>query len=507
MVLGKIDVESETGAHKKRPRVPASLIMLFAIFAIAAASVVAWNHFNTGHDRAEIARNMVEVTRGEVDLLIEATGVIRPVNQVKISPKVTGLLKRLLVKQGQFVRRGEIIAYMDDSNLIGQVEAARSAVRLQEANYQKALHGNRPQEIANSEAQIRKHEQLVRFAEQAILRANERVKSCQAELLRDQTNASRLTQLAKEGAISDQERLNATTQAEVALVALRQAKQELQQAETNLAQAKADLESARQQASLIKAGFRKEDIEAAKYALDQARGTLQYLESQLADTKIKAPFDGIVTQKYTDEGAIVTPTTSAATNSATSSSIISLAGALELVAQVSEDDIEHIQMGQKVEIVPNAYPDRKFKGHVTLIAPEAVVTQNVTTFEVHAALDDDESHSLMSGMNVNAVFHSGLLKDVLLVPTACIISQHGKSGVLVPDKSGAPTFKAIRTGATSGTKTVVVDGLKAGDKVFLGLTKAQLEQQGYADSSQLKVPGFSSGKNRPPMPRVQHSMR
>ncbi|MBX9692160.1 MAG: biotin/lipoyl-binding protein, partial [Cyanobacteria bacterium] len=277
-------------------------------------------------------KNTTVIKRGTIDLTISASGTVRPVHEVKISPKVTGLIKRLLVEQGAKVKKGDMLALMDDSNLVGQVDAAKSAMNLAEAAYDKAVNGNRPQEIAQAEAQVHKAEDGVTFAHQALNRANALVKSRKEELIRDKTNAGRMTQLASEGAVSDQERLNAVTLNNVTSISLEQATQELRQAEATLAQAKSEAETARQQYSLLKAGSREEDIRAAQHEMKRARGQLNYLQSQLNDTRIRAPFSGIISQKYADEGAIVTPTTASATTSATSSSIVSLAGDLEVVA-------------------------------------------------------------------------------------------------------------------------------------------------------------------------------
>jgi len=496
------------GSLSKKPGKVKAGVVLGTITVLTAAAVIFvananhWSGTPFGGTSIENSKNLVPVKVGSVDLKINATGVIKPYNEVKISPKVTGLLSKLLVKQGQIVKKGQLLALMDDSNLTGQVAAANSAFSMAKANYEKALHGNRPEEVANAEAQLAKNENIVRFAEQAVSRSQAQVKSCQAQLTRDATNSKRLSILAKQGAISDQDRLNATTQAEVTEVSLKQAQQELRQSEASLAQAMADLESSRQQFAMAKKGNREEDVRAAKFAMEQAEGNYHYLQSQLNDTRIKAPFAGVISQKYADEGAIVTPTTSAATTSATSSSIVSLAGNLEMVAQVSETDMEHIKVGQPVEIIANAYPEKTFHGKVSLIAPEAVVTLNVTTFEVHTTIDDDPQHYLMAGMNVNSEFLAGKQDGVLLVPTSCIMSQMGKTGVLIPDAGGQPKFRPVKTGSTSGTSTVILHGLKEGDQVFVGLNKDQLEKQGYAEPmSGSKSGGAGGGKHKPPIPR------
>lgn len=483
----------------------AILILAILLLSFGGYALYSWLNQGKAEQSAQASKNLLRtVKRGNIHLTVTATGVIRPVNQVKISPKLTGLLKKLCVQQGDYVQKGQIIAMMDDSNLQGQWQSAKAAYEAAQANYEKAQHGNRPQEVADAEAQYVKAQGLVRYANGAVSRARMEVKSTEASLLRDDTNAKRLSELAKQGAVSDQDRLNAVTQAEISRAKLEQAQQDLKQTHTALTQAKADLDSVRNKLSMSKEGFRAEDIRAAYQAMVQAEGNFKYLQSQLNDMRIRAPFAGVITQKYTDEGAIVTPTTSAATTSATSSSIVSLSGNLELVAAVSETDMEHIAKGQKVTIIPNSYPLKRFHGKVTLIAPEAIVTQNVTSFEVHSNIDDDKEHLLMSGMNVNAEFEAGERNDVLVVPTACLITKKGKTGVYMPDDKGQPKFVPITIGETAGTKTAVTDGLKEGDQVFIGLTKEQLLEEGYGDPKQARRNASNSSSSAPnsaPIPR------
>lgn len=480
----------KNAARKKRKRV---IFALASVVVLCAGGTFAYMQYGQQSQPLDLEKNTVTVSRGSIDLSISASGTIRPENEVKISPKVTGLLKRLLVVQGQRVKKGDVIALMDDSNIIGQVEAARAAAQLARANYDKALHGNRPQEIAEQESIMKRAREGVRFFAQALNRAKAQVKSRQAELVRDDTNAGRMTQLAGQGAVSDQERLNAVTAKSVTAVTLEQAQQELRQAEVAQDQAVNDYETAKQRFELLKAGSREEDIRAQLQAMNQAQGNLKWLESQLNDMKIKAPFSGVISMKFADEGAIVTPTTSAATTSATSSSIVSLAGRLEMVAYVSETDMEHLKVGQPAKIIANAYPDKVFHGKVTLIAPAAVVTQNVTTFEVHTSIDDDPKGLLMAGMNVDSELLAGKLDDVVLVPTVAVISEKGKTGVLIPDEEGKPKFKPIKTGHTSGNKTMVYKGLKENDKVFLALNKEELEKRGYTESGGGRGMGMGGG--------------
>lgn len=489
--MQKISTAAETGSGIPKPirkfkivdRRKGVLIGLLSltIVALLGTAIFVWLTHKDGS--AGWKKNTVAAFTGSVDVRVQATGTIRPFNSVKISPKQTGLLKNLFVKQGDRVTTGQIIAQMDDSNLMGQVEAARGAAEAAHDNYLKILHGNRPQEVAVAKFQEHRARSGVLSAQQNIIRLTAQLASAQANLARDQRMAERQSLLAGQGAISDQDRLNALTTAQVSLNSVNAARQELEQAQVAATQSKADAAVSTQQRILSALGNRPEDIAAAKDAVTQANGNLRYLESQLNDMTIRAPFDGVITQKYADSGAIVTPTTSSATTSATSSSIVNLAGRLEMVASVAETDIGKIKIGQPVEITATSYPDKTFHGTVTQIAPEAVVTQNVTTFEVHTDIQDDRRGLLLSGMNVNAQFVAGQIPNAVQVPTVAIIQKKGRTGVLMPSADGTPEFKRVRTGPTSGNNTVILKGVKAGDLVFIGLTKEQLAQQGYANGS------------------------
>jgi HlyD family secretion protein len=428
-------------------------------------------------------KNTITPEMGSVDLQIIATGTIKPISEIKVSPKSTGQIRKLLVQQGDVVKQNQVLAEMDDSNLRGQINALKGTYMMANDNYQKILHGNRPQEVQIAHLQEERAKNIVREGQHNVIRLKANVESMTQQSIRDNTNADREKYLASQGAISDQDSLNAETAAKMTKAQLEAAKRELAQAEESVAQSKVELQSAGQQHELSKIGNREEDVNAARDAVLQAKGNLETLEAELKDTTIRAPFAGIITQKYADTGAIVTPTTSAATTSATSSSIVALAGTLELVAEVAETDIAKIKIDQPVEIVSNAYPDKPFKGHVTQIAPEAVVTQNVTTFEVHTTIDDDPKHVLLSGMNVSARFVAGKLEDVLLVPTVCVVSRHGKTGVLLAKPDGTPEFKPVKIGPTVGNRTAVIRGLHEDSLVFRGLNKEQLEQQGYGSDA------------------------
>jgi HlyD family secretion protein len=366
------------------------------------------------------------VERQNLTIKISANGTVKPEKSINVSPKQSGILKRLLVKEGDTVKQGQILANMDDSNLLGQLTQAKGQIAQQEANLQKVIAGNRPQDIGQAQA---------------------RLQSAQASLNKAKDDLRRNQQLYNSGAIS---------------------LQTLNQSRADRDSAQAQVNEAQQALGLQKAGSRPEDIKQARAQLASARGSLQIIQTQINDTVLRAPFDGVITQKYADPGAFVTPTTSgSAVSSATSSSIVSLASTNQVVANIAEVNIAKIRLGQKVIITADAYPGTTFEGEVSQIAAQAIVEQNVTSFQVKVAIVSDAKKQLRSGMNVTTDFQVGQLENALVVPTAAVVRRERSTGVFVAGENNKPVFTRIETGVTVNNFTEVKSGLQGNERVLL----------------------------------------
>lgn len=220
-------------------------------------------------------------------------------------------------------------------------------------------------------------------------------------------------------------------------------------------------------------GTRSEEIATAQAEVDEAVGQVKFYQVQLEDTKVRAPFSGIITQRYAVEGAFVTPATSASdATSATSTSIVALAKDLEVLAKIPEADIAQIKPNQAVEIIADSYPDQVFKGRVNLIAPEAVKERDVTLFQARILIETGKDQ-LQSGMNVDLRFIGEKLKQALVVPTVAIVTNKGQSGVLLPDENNKPEFHPVTIGSQMGNQIQVLKGLQPGERVFIELPKGQ----------------------------------
>ena len=210
-------------------------------------------------------------------------------------------------------------------------------------------------------------------------------------------------------------------------------------------------------------------LTTSKAALEAARQRSGQRSTERSELTIRAPFAGVITQRFADPGAFVTPTTAASANAgASSSSVVELAEGIEAVAKVPESDIGRIRVGQGASLRVDAFPDRRFAARVNRIAPRAVKSNNVTSFEVKLQLQNPPPQ-LRIGMNADIDFSTGELPPRTLVPTVAVVTEGGKPGVLLVGKGNEPTFQPVELGTSSGRNTQILSGLNPGTKVFIDL--------------------------------------
>ena len=255
---------------------------------------------------------------------------------------------------------------------------------------------------------------------------------------------------------------------------LEELRAQLRSAKAQLSRSQSELQ--RRGALIRQGGISLDDYNSArstflvdKAAVEAAQQRLEQRMKELGDLTVRAPFAGVVTARFADPGAFVTPTTSASASAgASSSSIVELAQGLEAVAKVPESDIGRIQVGQSATVRVDAFPDRRFPARVRQIAPRAEKLNNVTSFEVKLQLLNPPPE-LRIGMTADIDFSTGQLAARTVIPTVAVVTEQGKPGVLLVGPGNQPTFQAVSLGASSGRDTQILEGLKPGTRVFIDL--------------------------------------
>ena len=416
----------------------------------AAIAVIGIGAVAVGRYRAsdyDVAALTVPVESAEVTVRINASGEVEAFQTVNLSPKNSGIVAELLVEQGDSVSQGQVVARMDIDDLNAQLRQNQANLAEAEAQLTDLLQGAELPQVAQAGSNL----EAVRSQ---LVEAESRLSLVEGDLDRDRD-------LYNQGAISARELDNSENAVESAQANVRQLQARVEEAQQRLVDLKDDPDP--------------EDVAQAQARVERARGQVAVIQTRIDNTIIRAPFSGVVTQKFATEGAFVTPTTSASeAASATSSAIVAVADGLEIVAEVPEADLSQIQVSQAVEIISTAYPDKVFNGTVRLVAPEAIERQNVTIFQVRIRLDDGLD-LLRSNMNVDVAFLGNRLSDALVVPAVAVVTQGGETGVLVPDENNNRNirFRPVTLGPQVGDQIQILDGVTSNDRVFVDLPPGQ----------------------------------
>ena len=440
-------------------------------------------YFIVAAPKGRIEELTVPVERQNLTVEIESSGTVEPVQSVNISPENPGRLVQLLVEQGQPVKKGQTLAVMKNDTI--QVQGVQAQANLKEAvaalqKAQTELKG----EIGQAQARVAQAQASLQEAQARIPedfnQAQAQVAAAEARFDLAKERQRRYQYLVDQGAAAQDQLDEARNEYRNAAASLVEARQRLSQIQTTANPEIERLGAAVQEAQIELAkrqNSAEDELARLQAATEAARANLESVKVEYRDSIITAPFTGIITQKYATEGAFVTPTTSASTTaSATSSSILALARGLEVIAKVPEVDVGQLQPGQPVRIVADAYPDQMFQGRVKRIAPEAVVEQNVTSFEVAIALLTGQDQ-LRSKMNVDVTFLGQQISNALVVPTVAIVTEAGETGVMVPDANEQPDFKPVTIGLSLQNQTQILSGLTPEDRVFIDLPEDKQEPE------------------------------
>ena len=469
-----------TGSNSKRSPV---LVTGIAAICLTLIGFTTYKLFTSTRSEVDFESLTVPVKEEDLNVEIQASGRVEPIKSVNVSPKTAGRLTQLLVEQGDRVKAGQTLAVMENSEL--EVQTSQSQAELKQ-NRASLAEGKAEinAEIAQSEARLRQLEAKLRQVENRIPKDIQQTKAqingAKSRLKLVEQRVERNEYLLKQGAISEDAFDEISDNAQAARSNINELRQRLEQLETTggaeVEQIKAEIREARI-ALQQKQATAPDEIAALEASLEQSQAALKQSQIQYEDSIVKAPFDGIVTQRYAVEGAYVAPSTSgSSTASASANSILALAQGLEIIAKVPELDIGQLQPGQKVQIVADAYPDRQFTGEIKRIAPEAIIEENVTSFEVRVKLLTGRD-ALRSKMNVDVTFIGKELQDSLVVPTVAIFTEDGEQGVMVLGEDNRPVFQPVRVGLYLGDRTQILEGVEANQEIFIDLPESRSREE------------------------------
>ena len=418
-------------------------------------------------NRNVVTVQTARVARQDLTSLVTASGEIKPKNYINIGANAMGQLTEILVKEGDKVRKGELLARIEDIQPAADVQA------------QKASLSSAQADSAASEA--------------ALKAADENIRTLQADIDRNRADLARMKSDFDRAASLYKDQLMAAQDYELKKATYESQEAAVRQAEARVVQARAQREQTAAQ------------LASAQKHIAQVQAGLTRVNDILEKFNAFSPLDGLVTYLPVRVGETVVP---GVQNSA-ASTIMTIADMSLITAEVKVDetDIVNVQLGQTAEISIDAIPNKTYKGHVVEIgntailrstgqaaSQSAVSSQEAKDFKVVVAVDNPPEE-VRPGLSCTAKITTATRANVLTIPIqALTVRQKGDlekkpdqgsaeaatvdpatekalkeeiQGVFVV-RNGKAEFQKVDTGITGTTDIEVLTGLQQGDQIVTG---------------------------------------
>jgi HlyD family secretion protein len=440
--------------------------VLIAVAVLVVGSVAVFAGVRYSH-RGIVTVETGRVVRQDLTSRVTASGEIKPRKYINIGANAMGELTEILVKEGDHVRKGQLVARVENTQPEADVNAQKAALASAEAD------------AAAAEAGLKSFDDNLATMQAGVDRTRADLEHATLDLKRGE-------ELYKDKLIPKQDfdTRQATYQTAVA---------SLKEAEAKLVQAKAQREQASSQ------------LFSAQRRVAQARATVTRAADVLHKYDSYAPLDGVVTNLPVRVGETVVP----GIQSSTASNIMTIADMSIITAEVKVDetDIVSVQLNQPADVTIDAIPNKIFKGHVIEIGDTAIIrstglaasqsttsSQEAKDFKVVVALENPPE-DIRPGLSCTAKITTATRQRALTIPIqALTIRQKGdlepkpKNGVVQAAKfdpaaekarkeeiqgvfvvsGNKAQFRKVDTGITGDTDIEVLSGLKEGEEIVTG---------------------------------------
>ncbi|MBZ5539891.1 MAG: efflux RND transporter periplasmic adaptor subunit [Acidobacteriia bacterium] len=366
--------------------------------------------------------------RGPISQIISGEAVVYPLQQAVIMPKITSTVSKFLVQRGSRVRKGQLLAVLENADLAAAAEQGKGEFEQAEASYTTTTGASLPQDLQKAE--------LDAAAAKAGFDAQQKVYDSRKELF-------------QQGAIP---------------------RRDLDSAEVALAQARSQYRVAERQWNDLQRLVQQQALKSASGQLSAAKGKYLGAKAQLSYSEIRSPIDGVVTDRPLYPGELATA----------NQPLLTVMDTTRLIAKthIAQSEAALLRAGNPADLrIPGL--DASLKGRISLVSP--ALDPGSTTIEVWVeALKADPA--LKPGMTVEVAMTAKTAKDAIVVPASGLFkNSEGADYVLVAGSDGRAHLKTVQAGIRNAGLAQIVSGISAGEPVIVS--------GGYAlpDNTQIKI--------------------
>lgn len=421
------------------------IAFLFFISAIgfACGRSNAESENQNGAENQNVTVVNVTVAKAEarqVPAYILSTGSLAADETSDIAPKVAGKVINIFADVGDFITRGSTIAKLDDQDARLRVAEAQANVKKAQAAVRQAEArlGLSPNGTFNSSTIPE-----VRTAAAGVEQAQSELRQAEANLRQAEANEKRYRELVETGDV-------AVMTYETYRTALDTARAARDTAQARVSSSKQQLEAA-----VNAAKQNNQQIKSAEADVEAARTQVATAQAAVADTIVRAPFSGYISQRPTAVGEFVTSSSVIAT--------ILRSNPIKVQMQVAEADVPYISIGTGVSIQVDAYKDRSFGGTVTAVNPSIDPVSRAAIVEGQI---ENSDNALRSGMFATAKIVRGGGSQGVFVPRSAVLRDEATQNfrVFVIEENIAK-LKVVQIGTPENDYIQILSGVNADETV------------------------------------------
>lgn len=366
---------------------------------------------DTGSEAAAVPVQVAAAERTTMHSYISAEGVLSPLKQANITPKISAPVARFLVQRGDHVREGQLVAVLEGRDLAAAAQESQDLYHQAQANYENTAEAVMPDDLTKAKADVQSGQESY----DAARRLYENRQS-----------------LFKQGALAQK----LVDDAKVAMVA-----------------AQTQYETARQHLNSLQTIGRSEQLKSAQAQVAASKAHFESTQAQASYAEVRSPMNGVVSDRPVNVGEMAS----------SGSALLSVVDLSRVVARASipVQEAALITVGRPATISGGT---KELTGKVTVVSP--AVDPNTTTVQVWVEAPNP-GERLKLGSTVQISIDAGEIPDAIVVPAAALLSSDdGGDKVMLAGSDGLSHERPVKIGVHSGDSVQILSGVKPGEQVI-----------------------------------------
>lgn len=389
---------------------------------------------DSGEKEAAVPVQVVTVQKETIQRMVTAEAILFPLQQAAITPKISAPVKAFYIKRGSPVRKGQLLAVLENSDLAAAARENKGSYEQAQAAYETATVSDLPQEVQKA--------QLDAQAAKELFTAQQKIYDSRKELF-------------QQGAMP---------------------RKEVDQAGVDLTNARNQFEIAQKHLDSLMQVGKKQALKSAAGQLESAKGKYLGSAAQLSYSEIRSPMDGVVADRPLYPGEMA----------AAGTALLTVMDVSQVIARAHIPQLESalLKVGDKATIIVPG-DETPVEGKITVVSP--ALDPNSTTVEIWVQAKNAEQR-LKPGTSVRLSMLAQTIPNALIIPAAALLTaQDGTTSVMQVSADNRAHQKNVQVGVRQGGEVQVIEGLQAGDHIVAS------GAYGLPDNTRIKAESPAAG--------------